>query len=360
MKILAIHGIDTGHPKAESAIDIWRIYRPLKELSKHVDWQIDSQPTIIKDMEKFKTPEDFQRSDFRDTARQLGQYDIIFSSYFPDPTIFALIHVVCEKYGTKFILDQDDDLFNVDPENPFWLAAGEQGASDLRQMSRLSKYICTTTPLLAKRLKDQSTVDAKIFTIPNYIADDYKHRLIDNGDEIVIGYFGGASHYNDLHETGMLPALEKIMHKYKNVYFECVGQPLDWYLPKARTKTIEPVKGLKWIDELFPTLSFDIALGPLRETLFTMSKSNIKWQESTRMGAAFVASNVGPYAELKPGTASLVDNTEEAWYEALDKMVSDKTFRKQTLVNAIDELENYRLEDHWQEYKQMFEDVYGA
>lgn len=357
MKILAIHHIDGNRPKTESAIDIWRVWRPMEELKKHVDWQIDYQPTVIKDLEKYKTPKDFQKSGIEDAGRHLGQYDIIFSSYFTDPNSFALIHAVSKRYGTKFILDQDDDLFNVDRENPFWIAAGEQGASDLRQIARLSKYICTTTPILAKRLEDNSKVEAKVFTIPNYIADSYKHEPINNGDKIVIGYFGGASHYNDLHETGMLPALEKLMHKYKNVYFECVGQPVDHYLPTARVRYIDVAKGRKWIDELFPTLSFDIALGPLRQTLFSLSKSNIKWQESTRMGAAFIGSKVGPYGSLKEGTASLVDNTEESWFEALEKMVVDTIYRKKTLQNAQKELENWRLEDHWQEYQQMFEAV---
>lgn len=360
MKILAIHHIDGKIPKVESAIDIWRVWRPIEELKKHVDWQIDYQPTLIKDIEKYANEEEFTKHGVETAGKHLGQYDIVFSSYFTERTHMALLHAVNKQYGTKFILDQDDDLFNVDPENPFWIAAGEQGAADLRQIARLANYISTTTPILAKRLAENSKVNAKVFTIPNYISDSYKHEPVDNGDKIVIGYFGGASHYQDLHETGLLPALEKLMHKHKNVYFKSVGQPIDYYLPRGRLEYVDVAKGRKWIDELFPKLNFDIALGPLRQTLFSISKSNIKWQESTRMGAAFIGSRVGPYGSLKDGTASLVDNTEESWYEALEKMVTDTAFRKKTLKNAQKELESWRLEDHWQEYKQMFEDVYNA
>jgi glycosyltransferase involved in cell wall biosynthesis len=359
VKILAIHHIDDTNPDVESAIDIWRIWRPLEELKKHVDWQIDSQPTVVKDIEKYGTPEDFQQRGIEDAGRYLGQYDIVFTSYFPDPNSFALLHAVNKRFGTKFIIDQDDDLYNVDPENPFWIAAGYDGALNLQKMAQLAPYLCTTTEPLAKKLSEHSKVNAKVFTIPNYIADSYKHDPIDNGDKIVIGYFGGASHYHDLHETGMLPALEKIMHKYKNVYFVSVGQPIDHYLPSMRRSTIEPQKGRKWINNLFPSLNFDIALGCLRDTTFAQSKSNIKWQESIRMGAAFVASNVGPYKSLKDGVALKVENDFDGWFNALEKVVTDVELRNTMVKNARKELLNWRLEDHWPEYQKMFETVHN-
>jgi hypothetical protein len=114
---------------------------------------------------------------------------------------------------------------------------------------------------------------------------------------------------------------------------------------------------VKWHDELFPTLNFDIAIAPLQDDEFAKGKSNIKWQESTRMGAAFIGSNAGPYRLLKKGTALLSPNTEEAWYIALKTLVDDKERRQKQFKAAQKELENWRLEEHWPEYKTMFEAV---
>lgn len=54
MKILAVHS-DFGDTKKTKAVDLWRIARPIRELKKHVDWQIDEQETFIKGIEKFET-----------------------------------------------------------------------------------------------------------------------------------------------------------------------------------------------------------------------------------------------------------------------------------------------------------------
>lgn len=356
MKILAIHSIQDPPLKNESAIDIWRVWRPLEELKKHVDWQIDYQTSIIKDVENLESASDV---DIEAIGAQLGEYDIIFSSYQPQPNVFALLHAVEKKYGTKFVLDVDDDMFNIEPDSLFWRMATKQDEFMMQTMLKLSKYITTTSKVLADRFAKASEVDAKITVIPNYIPDAYRSEANRETDKIVIGYFGGASHYFDLHETGILPAVKKIMHKYKNVHFVSVGVPIDYYLPNARTSHIEGINGRKWIDELFPTLSIDIAVAPVRHSKFAEGKSNIKWLESTRMGAAFVASNVGPYRELSNATATRVANIDQDWYRALEQLVLNAAERKRLVEKSAEEIsENWRLEDHWMAYKDMFEEIY--
>lgn len=359
-KILGIHSIGWlgDNTNFESGVDLWRIYRPLEELKKHVDWQIDYQPTLIYGLEKYKDRKEFTDEELAKAAEQLSRYDVIFSSYQPDPGAAALLDYVQDKYGTKFVLDVDDDMFAINPHNPFWTRVDDWGVFVMQRVIRTQKYLTTTTEVLKKKFQERSEVDGEIFVIPNFMPDTYQHPPVDNGDDIVIGYFGGSSHYVDLHDSNVLPAIQKLMHEHKNVRFKCVGQPVDYYLPRQRVELHEATRGRKWVTDLFPTLNMDIAIAPLEDCIFNEGKSDIKWQEATRAGAAFVASNLGPYKALKD-CATLVNNTEDEWYTAL-KSLLDKQTRQKQLAQAQKELDKRRLEDNWIMYKEMFEKVIGG
>lgn len=358
LKILAIHNVGFSDNGKESGVAIWRLWRPLEELKKHTDWQIDYQKTFIKDIEKYKDLSEFTEEEVEAAGKHLGSYDIVFSSYHADAAAHALMMAVSNRYGTKFVLDDDDNTFAIEEENPFWVNMNHEHAFIMQRINRTSKYICTTNENLAEVFRTRNEENAKIYVIPNYIPDTYQSPKPNNGDKIVIGYFGGSGHYIDFEETGIVPALRQIMHEHKNVHFVSVGVPIKEYLPKARYHLKDVVFGRKFVTDLFPTMQFDIGLAPLRQTIFAEGKSNIKWQEYTRMGAAFVGSDVGPYKTLKEGTGILVQNNEEAWYQALKDLVESKSKRQQLVTAAQKELLNWRLEDHWQEYKKMFEEIY--
>jgi glycosyltransferase involved in cell wall biosynthesis len=357
LKILAIHNVGFDKSDKESGVHIWRIWRPLEELKKHVDWQIDYQKTFIKDIEKYKDLSEFTEAEVEAAGKHLGSYDIVFASYHADAAAHSLMGAVSKIYGTKFILDDDDNTFAIEEENPFWTTMSHDHAFIMQRVNRTSKYICTTTQNLADVFKARNEEDAKIYVIPNYIPDTYQSPKPDNGKDIVIGYFGGSGHWVDFEETGIVPALRRLMHDNKKVHFVSYGVPVTEYLPRGRYELKDVVYGRKFVTDLFPTMQFDIGVAPLRQTIFAEGKSNIKWQELTRMGAAFVGSNVGPYKSLKPGTGLLVENKEDAWYDALKSLVDDAEKRKTQVSKAQKELQNWRLEDHWQEYKKMFEEV---
>lgn len=358
MKILAIvNFVDKDNTK-ESAIHLWRVKRPLEELKKHVDWDITYQRAIIEDFHGLEEdPDEYIKQYGAQRAKELGQYDIVFASYFTSPHIYTILWAAQEKYGTKFILDFDDDLFNPDPSNfAFWKSAGWQGHEFLTIMARVAPYISTTNPDLAQKIVDNSEVGVKTFLLPNYISEIYPEQTIDNGDRVVIGFFGGASHYSDVHDSRLLPALEKLMIKHKNVYVKFCGQPADHYLPRGRYEQVDTAQGNDWPTKRLPSLNLDIAVAPLLDTEFNKHKSNIKWQEATRMGSAFVASNVGAYKPLK--NAVLVDNSVDAWYEALETLVLNKKLRNELVAKSKEELKaDWRMEDNWQPYKEMFEEV---
>lgn len=356
MKILCVHSSYNKDQNHRSAVDLWRISRPMEELAKHVDWQIDHQETFIKGIEEYKDAKEFTSFEMNQAFNHLKQYDIIFSSYHADPTAYAMLKVLADKSGTQFIMDVDDDMFSVNPDNPFWVKMTDESCYQMQCMIRDNTWISTTNERLAKVFRDRRKHPKEsVFVNPNYITDIYKQVPFKNND-IVIGYFGGSSHYSDLHDTGVAEALQKIMHENKNVRFKAVGMPMDSYLPRKRYEFVDGKRGDGWIKEIYPNLHMDIAIAPLAENIFNNGKSNIKWQEATRAGAVLVCSNFGPYADLSDDICKKVDNNSESWYMAL-KSLLNASERKKTLLAANKELENYKLENNWVKYKIMFEKV---
>lgn len=362
MKILAVHSAYNPDQDKRSAVDAWRLARPMRELRKLCpDWQIDERHTVIPGIEEYKDSKEFTESEMQKAFENICSYDIVISTYQSNPMIYSLLKVAEEQAGTQYIMDVDDDMFHVNEDNPVWLAVEHENIFHMQLMIRDNKYLSTTTEALADVFRQRREHEAEsVFVNPNYITDDYRHPKFDNGDKLVIGFFGGSSHYGDLHRTGVLEAIEKIMHEYKHVHFKSVGMPIDHYLPKARFSLGDAKKGDAWLDTIYPSLNMDIAIAPLEDNLFNKAKSNIKWQEATRAGSLFIASDVGAYSILPKGTAVTVPNTTEAWYQALKKAVIHADFRKRTVLKAQTVLEaRYRLEDNIEQYKDMFESVYA-
>jgi hypothetical protein len=360
LRILAIHSANHPDQEKRSAVDAWRLGRPIAELRKHTDWHIDERQTVIPDLMKYANAKEFTPDELDRAFKDLTSYDVVISTYQSNPTIYTLLQVAQKRSNMQYILDCDDDMFAINPDNPVWLAVKDEHIYYMQRMIADCRWLNTTTEGLAKvfRTRRKGHHKDSVMVTPNYISDTYKEYDPDNGDKLMIGFFGGSSHYGDLHRTGCLEAIQRLMHNYKHIQFKSTGMVIDTYLPKARVIIGDAKKGDAWTDEIFPSLNLDIAIGPLEDNLFNAAKSNIKWQEATRAGAAFVASHVGPYKTLPKGTATTTGNSINAWYAALEPLVLDADKRRTQVQAARIALQkHYRLEDHWQAYKQLFETV---
>ena len=363
MKILVIHSNLNPDTEKHSAVDSWRLVRPIRELKKHVDWQIDERPTLIPNFDKYKDKAEFTQEEMERAFENICTYDIVFSSYQANPTMYTLLKVAADKAGVQYVMDVDDDMFAINPDNPIWTKMTDEKIYFMQRMIADNAWISTTTEELANvfRARRKGLSKKSVFVVPNCISDDYKGYAPDNGDRLVIGYMGGSTHYKDVHNTGFLEALERIMHEYKHVYFKSVGMIVDKYLPKARVVVEDGKKGDGWLNEVYPSLNFDISCAPLLDNLFNHGKSDIKWQESTRMGSLFVCSNIGPYSKLDNSVCLKTQNGEDNWYKVLKTAVEDAGKRRRVVrqAQAVLAHEN-RLEDNWRYYKQLFETVYKA
>jgi glycosyltransferase involved in cell wall biosynthesis len=91
----------------------------------------------------------------------------------------------------------------------------------------------------------------------------------------------------------------------------------------------------------------DVLIAPLDASRFSASKIPIKFLESAAVGAAGIYSRVPPYTEhVRDGeTGLLVENREEAWMEALERLYADPDLRGRIAARALAEVrERYATE----------------
>lgn len=355
MKILLTHS-DPELPARES-IDLWRIIRPFKELAKHVDWQIDHQPYLIDPKLISKKTSKVQTDKLVKELERLGQYDIVWTSYFPDATLFDCMMFMSQKFGTKFVLDVDDNMYEIPKTNTIW--KDKNAAKNIKEMQYMiehTPYLVTSSRILQQDYKLRRTNPT--YFLPNYISEEYKHKPFDNGDKIVVGFFGGAAHEQDFKASGALQALKLLIKDYKNIHVGSVGMKLD--LPKDRYTFYPGKPGQAWIDEVWPNINIDISLAPLEDNVFNRCKTNIKWLESALIPAAFVATGIPPYSHSvkQRETGLLVQNTTEQWYNAIEELVTNQVLRHKLATHAESEVRlAWSIEHKWDKVKALVETI---
>jgi hypothetical protein len=106
----------------------------------------------------------------------------------------------------------------------------------------------------------------------------------------------------------------------------------------------------------------DVLIAPLDASRFSASKIPVKLLESAAVGAAGIYSAVPPYTEhVRDGeTGLLVENREEAWMEALDRLYLDGELRRRIAGRAAAEVrERFATERVMPEFLAMLRTVAG-
>ncbi len=184
---------------------------------------------------------------------------------------------------------------------------------------------------------------------PNYLNDTWwrlnEPVVHDAADGSVwIGYMGGHTHKQDL--LHILPVLESICKKYQpRIKFHFWGIEAPEELEPFSQVDWCPPKTYSYYDfaTYFQTQSADIMIAPLVDTLFTRSKSCIKYLEYGSLGISGVYSRVAPYEEVvEDGVDGFLAGTLEQWESALSKLIDEPQMRLKMALNAQE-----KIRQHW-------------
>jgi len=280
---------------------------------------------------------------------------------FPDVAVFSRTYPIdplttlraFKQAGKKVVYDTDDNLWDVNPDNPS-VAISTEKRRQYEHLMQECDTVTTTTPELAKILRK---FNKNVHVCPNAIdytlfEENLRPKL--PKDRLRIGYTGAASHWKDLSLiTEVIRELQK-KHDFEFILQGMCGQPLEaemWQYKQVLDFGLKPEKklfleaALKWYEEmrhvkfshvpfyppimypaLLKSIDLDIGIAPLNDNKFNRSKSCVKFYEYATTGAATLASNVLPYSKE---VGYCCKNTVNDWVKKLEKLIVDEKFRKQ-------------------------------
>ncbi len=199
MKIVGIlthYLYQEGEKPKEAAVDWWRVRNPLNLLKKH-GHEVKFYEKIVFEQDEKLPPIDWEG------------VDIVMTSYLDDPQTYSYLRAIGEEYGVRHIMDIDDNMLDIQEFNPArlrYFKGGEPLENVLRIISDVD--VLTTTTEYLKDIYQPLRPNKPIYILPNYIdPETYKANekdIPDNGEKIIIGYFGSATHWHDFFETGKI------------------------------------------------------------------------------------------------------------------------------------------------------------
>lgn len=291
------------------------------------------------------------------------------------PVLVEQLREQTRRVGAKLLYALDDNLLELAQEHKDWQPTEAQIQSLALFLAEADGLLVTTQSLQAQL----HIYNLRIAVIPNMLDD----RLLDGRGitcdvyplslrwrvrraltaavravravrqrRTLIGYMGTFTHDEDL--LMVLPALREVSRRHRDtVAFVVLGvamqtqtlthlQGLPVQVIRLEPRCVEYPYFMQWFSR---TVQWDIAISPLRDNRFNRCKSDIKFLDYSAIGAAGIYSRGPAYAGTvrHRETGWLVENTIEAWIDALEILINDVALRKRIACNATDYLYTERI-----------------
>lgn len=228
--------------------------------------------------------------------------------------------------GVAVVVDMDDDLTKIDPNNPaFWAMQVKTG--DARHNWRNAHQACLDATLVTVSTPALLPVYAphgRGIVLENRVPARYLD--VPHEDSAVMGWPGSThSHPFDLQEVG--PAVARLVREGATY---CGVGPVDGLRAALGLEQDPEVTGSVELDEWPAALAtLGIGLAPLADTGFNSAKSWLKIVELSSTGVPWVASPRAEYRRFHQRTGvGLLAERPKDWYRQLKRLVTDKALRQ--------------------------------
>ena len=304
--------------------------------------------------------------------RQGIQHDVAMSDvvvfHRPDDQERLQMAVKLKKAGKKIVYE-NDDTYNVDDG----MTMGKffkKSAGMLDRFIRYADLVTTTTDFLADEYRK---LNPNVVVLPNCVdPDDWDKPLRNKGNKVRIGIIGSVAnngdseHIKDLLKElgnrddvqlvmfGLQPKKSKLIKKlYRKEYEYWSKINIEWH----------PVVPIYDYQDKLNSLKLDIALIPRKDNYFNRCKSNIKFLECGMLEIPVVAQSfpdgLSPYdKDLKDESLGLLATTENEFRNQLEKLIKDKSLRRQIGKNAKKYvLKNYNIKNNYKKWLYAYNQI---
>jgi glycosyltransferase involved in cell wall biosynthesis len=277
---------------------------------------------------------------------------------------------VFKKMGIKIVYDLDDDMWSVPSYNPAakvmrsWLPGFQACAqrADLVTVSTEHLRVMVKRELGKGCPRIEVIENALDFNWFQALKPEQKRGNVSG--RVTVGWAGTNTHSGDLEE--MFKAIPELLKELPEMDFEVAGIPIPASLvqfgDRVRQRDFVPIAefGAYW-----PSWQWDIALAPLEENKFNLSKSNIKMIEAAALKIPCIVSGFGEYQKFCMDSRMLRDTilvkNKTGWKDKIYKLVKDWALRQMVGEEMYKIGSNrYNMETRVLEWERVFSDVVGV
>jgi len=265
--------------------------------------------------------------------------------------------------GCTIICELDDDLLSLGeiPDEQAALTISQK--MWLRWLLRSADGVIVSTPNLADRIR---RMNPHTIVVPNalderlFMASRSISGRQNRSGRITFGYMGTFTHQEDL--LSIIEPLRNVLARHGDrVLFELVGisdaapvralfadLPIKIRIPSVADSIYEHFAG--WMQQ---QLQWDFGIAPLVDTVFTRSKSDIKFLDYAVQGIPGIFSAVPAYSDTVIDRHNgLLAMSSETWEEALELMICDVNLRGRLARQAHQQVWQSRMlrdcAGHWE------------
>jgi glycosyltransferase involved in cell wall biosynthesis len=275
--------------------------------------------------------------------KDLDWADVVVFSRNQEP-VYSRWLQACEVRGLPLIYDLDDNFFVIPDDYDFKTGFNQEQIEMVRQYLRkaslvrvYSQRMVQVTQAMNSTVRFvRSTLDWSLIRTPDR-----------SGKRVRVVY--ATSRVDDRLAALFMPAVKRFLSDYAGqveMHFWGFNPPEMRGLPNVFFKPLM-LNYDRYLQD-FSRAGFDIGLAPLLDDDFHNSKTNTKYREYGAARVAGIYSSTELYREsVQPdGTGLLVENTEDAWYAALVRLLKDSGLRENIQVAAYEDVRaNYSEEN---------------
>lgn len=354
MKPIKIFAVPSHCAKERvSGVDFARVIQPMTFLGKHPGFKVQVyDPKLNEKMNWLQVT---------------AENDILFLNYTTNPWSFAIMGCLARKNKRTIVLDLDDALWDVLPDNTAYQAfrEGSKGIKDFTSICNEVDYVTCTNGYLRNVIVHHTakTYD-KISLLPNFVdLSLYSHRsFFKDTPSIQLTHYGSSSHFKSLQNEEFNKGIDRIFKEYPNVTLKTVGALIPKYKNRWGQRYehgFGDVDVLTWIKDKFPVFmdETDIIVAPLTENTYNRCKSSIKFIEASSAKKPGVWQDMRQYQEvIEDGRNGFLARRAEDWYGAIKKLIDDKALRQKVGGEAFETIrKDWQMKDHVKDYAQFFQ-----
>jgi glycosyltransferase involved in cell wall biosynthesis len=288
----------------------------------------------------------------------LGRANVVilhrtFVAQLPRPALDAVLD------SGKVIIYESDDLLNEIPK--YHRDAEQEQREAIEYTIGRVHAVVVSSQYLAEKYRLLNPV---VHVLPNFV--DYKlfHRPVPPvRDTITVGLLGTSIQGpNFALVNRALLALCKKYGSRLRVHIWGFKPPKGWKT-QPNMHFIPVNYDYESYAHQLAELHWDIALVPLAEDAFNLSKSPIKWLEYSSLGIASIFSDIAVYRDVVQHnrTGLLVPDSPAAWLEAISSLIEDGEKRRGIAQAAQDEVrEKYDINRNADQYDQCYREITSA